>query len=57
MVYVSIIIVIRMNENINNEYMNIIKIIMMYTNVNIYIYTLICDVDEDKLTTTGSPVC
>ena len=41
MVYNSIIIVMHMNENIKNEYMNIIKIIMMYTFVKVYIYIYI----------------
>ena len=36
MVYNSIIIVMRMNDNLNNEYINIIKIIMMYTYVKVY---------------------
>ena len=39
--YNSIIIVMRMIENINNEYINIIKIIMMYTYVKVYIYIYI----------------
>ena len=38
MVYNSIIIIIRMNENINKEYIDIINIIMMYTYVKVYIY-------------------
>ena len=31
----------RMNEHINNESINIIKIIMMYTYVKVYIYIII----------------
>ena len=38
MVYTGIIIVMHMNANLNNEYINIINSIMMYNYVKVYIY-------------------